>query len=371
MAQKLRVTATVGLRVREAPGLAGRIVGVLPFGAEVQPIGLADGWAILPADAGGARIRQAGAPAADAVLYASTDWLEPVGVVAPPPVAIADPRYLLGLNIQGGRLDLAHRAAQLGCRCFLVMDDFLGAHQLAEAWPGAIVMARRWWQYRADAGQILAGLEGAGSSRLYYIGHNEGDQVGQSGADLAWRLRTDVDVAGRITAGSGAKYCGGTFSMGAPDYTSAEVCGIINAELAPAYNAGQLLLDMHLYAPTPEHIYQDAELIWYERRYELALQRTALDPRRRQIVATEAGLDQGGVGGFSAHGLDAAAFVRWCRRWLQISARPVVVNGISYPSPLLAAALFQMGDRRTSGGGWAGYNLEGYFDQLADLWAGR
>lgn len=369
--EKLRVSATVGLRVRDAAGLDGRIIGLLPFGAEVQATAVVDGWAQLDAAAGGALIRQAGAPASQLAWYASRDWLEPVGVVAPPPITAADPRYMLGLNIQGGRLDLAHRAAQAGCRFFLIMDNFQGAAELAAAWPDAIVVARRWFTYRADVDGVIGGLEGAQYGRLVYIGHNEGDQVGQAGADLIWRANLDRNVAAAITRISGARYAGGTFSMGCPDYTKPEVCQIMQAGYAAAYNAGQMLIDGHLYSPDPEHIYTDAEWIWYERRWEFLFTRCGFDPRRRGIICTEAGLDQGGIGGFLAHGIDGAGFTRWARRWLEACGRPLVVAGVAYPSPLMGAALFQCGDRRTTAGGWAGYNVEQYWDQLVELWAGR
>lgn len=369
--EKLRVSATVGLRVRDAAGLDGRIIGLLPFGAEVEASGTVAGWAELPASAGGARIRQANGLAGDAVLYASRDWLEPVGVVAPPPVVAADPRYMLGLNIQGGRLDLAHRAAQLGCRFFLIMDNFQGAAELAAAWPDAIVVARRWFTSRADVAGVIHGLEGAQYGRLHYMGHNEGDNIGQAGADLIWRAELDRNVAAEIARISGAPYAGGTFSMGCPDYTDAGVCQIMRDGYAAAYNAGKLRIDCHLYSPTPEHIHTDAEWIWYERRWEFLFTRCGFDPRRRGIICTEAGLDQGGIGGFPAHGVDGAGFTRWARRWLVACGRPLVVAGVAYPSPLMGAALFQMGDRRTERGGWAGYNLEQYWDQLVELWAGR
>ena len=359
--EKLRVSATVGLRVRDAASLDGRIIGLLPFGAEVQATAVVDGWAQLEAAAGGAVIRQAGAPANALALYASRQWLEPAGVVAPPPITAADPRYLLGLNIQGGRVDLAHRAAHAGCRFFL----------LAAAWPDAIVVARRWFQYRADLAGVIQGLEGATSSRLVYIGHNEGDNIGQAGADLIWRAELDRKVAAEIARISGARYAGGTFSMGCPDYTDPAVCQIMQDGYAAAYNAGQLLMDGHFYSPDPEHIHTDDGLIWYERRWEFLFTRCGLDPRRRGLICTEAGLDQGGRGGFPAHGVDGAGFTRWARRWLEVCGRPVVVAGVAYPSPLMGAALFQCGDRRTSGGGWAGYNLEQYWDQLVELWAGR
>jgi len=369
--EKLRVSATIGLRVRDAASLDGQVIGLLPFGAEVQATAVVDGWAQLDAAAGGALIRQAGAPASQLAWYASRQWLEPVGVVAPPPITAADPRYMLGLNIQGGRVDLAHRAAQAGCRFFLIMDNFQGAAELAAAWPDAIVVARRWFQYRADVAGVIQGLEGATSSRLLYIGHNEGDQIGQAGADLIWRAELDRKVAAEIARISGARYAGGTFSMGCPDYTKPEVCQIMQAGYAAAYNAGQMLLDGHFYSPDPEHIHTDDGLIWYERRWEFLFTRCGLDPRRRGLICTEAGLDQGGRGGFPAHGIDGAGFTRWARRWLEVCGRPLVVAGVAYPSPLMGAALFQCGDRRTTPGGWAGYNVEQYWDQLVALWAGR
>jgi hypothetical protein len=79
-----------------------------------------------------------------------------------------------------------------------------------------------------------------------------------------------------------------------------------------------------------------------------------------RIISSETGVDQGGIGGFPAHNALRDEVVRWCNRYLEVQQRPLVVNGQSYPSPFLAATIFQSGDRGTQRGGWAGYNVEGY-----------
>ena len=139
---------------------------------------------------------------------------------------------------------------------------------------------------------------------------------------------------------------------------------------AAAYNARQILMDLHLYSPDMMHIWQDDGLIWFERRWEFLFTRCGFDPTVRGIVCSETGVDQGSVGGFPDHGATAADVARWVRRNQEVQQRPLVVDGKAYPSPILGAALFQLGDAFTGPGGWGGYNIEYALPELKPFWAG-
>jgi hypothetical protein len=98
---------------------------------------------------------------------------------------------------------------------------------------------------------------------------------------------------------------------------------------------------------------------WFERRWEFLYTRCGFDPKAPgRIVSSECGVDEGGVGGFPAHSMDRAAVNAYCTRFLQLQAQPLVVNGVSYPSPFLAGTLFQgdPDDQR-----WAGYRVTSFY----------
>jgi hypothetical protein len=126
---------------------------------------------------------------------------------------------------------------------------------------------------------------------------------------------------------------------------------------------------MHLYSPTPAHIQDEGEWIWYERRWEFLFTKCGFDPRVRAIYCSETGLDEGGIGGFPQHASTQDQFRTWCARFIDAQTRPLVVAGQTFPSPALGGAIFQAGDSRTSSGGWGGYNIEGYVDTIRQFWA--
>lgn len=68
------VTAPTGLRVRETPDVAGRVLGLLPFGSRVLVRDVAGTWARLALAAGGATLT-AGASDPDPHGYAAAQWL--------------------------------------------------------------------------------------------------------------------------------------------------------------------------------------------------------------------------------------------------------------------------------------------------------
>ena len=64
-------------------------------------------------------------------------------------------------------------------------------------------------------------------------------------------------------------------------------------------------------------------------------------------------------------------FRAWCAFYLKVSAQSLVVNGKTYPSPMVAATLFQWGNTYGGSGGWLGYALDNYIGVLQSAWAGQ
>lgn len=381
---KAIVTADL-LNVRTGPSRDNPVIGMLKAGDAVDVLSVKDGWAALAISAGGAPVMLAAQPV---VAYVSAEFLD-LGqgggaptqppVVAPPastspstpPVTStpASASYKLGLNTltNGG---LARQEAERGCRYFLCMNDFAGASQLKRAFPDAIVMVRRFFDHGVlpSVEQIINGLEGATDKNLVYIGLNEADQIGQDGDALRRRAQLDLDVARRIRQGSGATYAAGTFSMGCPDFTNPETCQIIREMYAPAYNAGLIAIDMHLYSPNPQHIHQPGEWQWFERRWEFLFTKCGFDPKVHAIYCSETGLDEGGVGGFKAHGTSQEQFRDWCKKYIALQNAPLVVDGVKYPSPILGGAIFQLGGNADPK--WDGYDMTNYLPTLRDFYGG-
>jgi hypothetical protein len=389
------------LRVRAAPSKTAPILGLLPQGTIVNVVRVVDGYAQVELRVGGANMRLQASPEPVAA-YLQADYLtlstatqppivapapepvqppkEPAAPVTPAPTpappkeapkpAPAVRSYLLGLNSLGNH-NLARQEAERGCKYFLMMNGFQEAGNLKRDFPDAIVMARRFFEHgwMPSVEQIMNGLEGANHGPLIYTALNEADQAGQGGEDLRKRARLDIEVARRIKqVNPRAIFAAGTFSMGTPDFTSEDTCRIIREEYAPHYNSGLIGLDMHLYSPNPEHISKPAEHIWFERRWEFLFTKCGFDPNVRAIYCSETGLDEGGVGGFPAHG-STPEFVRdWARKNIALQNAPLVVGGKSYPSPILGGAIFQLGgngDRR-----WEGYNVAGYLPVLRETYNG-
>lgn len=367
------------LNVRAGPSTDNPAIGVLKAGDIVEVLSVKEGWAALAVSAGGSPITLANQPV---MAYVSAEFLDlgqgsggngsgggsAGSVVVPPLVATATAPFTLGLNVLGNT-GLARQEAERGCRYFLCMDDIAGASQLKRAFPDAIVMVRRFFQHGSlpTADQIIDGLEGATDKHLIYTGLNEADQIGQDGDALRRRAMLDLEVARRIRQGSGATYAAGTFSMGCPDFTSAETCQIIRETYAPAYNAGLIAIDMHLYSPNLQHVDKPNEWQWFERRWEFLFTKCGFDPRVRAIYCGETGVDESGVGGFKAHNTSQEQFGDWCRKYIALQTAPLVVDGVSHPSPVRGGAIFQLGGNADPK--WAGYDVMSYLSTLNGFYA--
>ena len=366
---KAKVTADL-LRVRAQPSTDAPVVGMVVANAEVEVIEVTNGWATVGLGAGGAPVRQESADS-PAVAYLFADYLNLGGVLpdtpTPPPL-VSTSTFKLGINALSNT-GLAAREADLGCKYFLIMDDFLGASQLKEKHPDAVVMVRRYFgSGRPSPEDVMRRLEGAANPNLVYIGTNEADQYGQEGEDLRQRARFDVELAQRIKQASGATYAAGTISMGCPDFTNPQTCDIVREMYAPHYNSGLIGFDMHLYSPNMQHIDQPNEWQWFERRWEFLFTRCGFDPNVRAIYCSETGMDEGSVGGFPAHNATPEQFRDWCVNYIEMQSRPVVVNGQAYPSPIIGGAMFQLGGNNDPR--WRGYDITDYLGEFRKIYGG-
>jgi len=339
-------------------------------------------WGVVSMSAGGAALKTADAKA-DFVGYVRRDGWEWVTTTTPPvvvvpPVNATAGDFVLGINALQNTALLFEEFTR-GCKYGMVMNDFQGAANLKTAFPDRTVIARRYFpqQFFMTDKQLIDGLDGM-TAQMTYMGYNEADQGGQDGAALRERLAQDVRLAEHMKRIHGANYrpdkafyIGGTFSMGTPEWfnepQATENARIVREVFAPAYNAGLIGLDLHLYIQNPAQIDKPNEWRYFSRRWESWFERAGLDPNVRNVHCTETGLDQGGIGGFPAHGSTLEYFRDWCRKYIALQRAPLVVGGKSYRSPIRGGAIFQLGGNGDPR--WQGYNIASYLPVLREFYA--
>lgn len=390
------------LRIRAQPNTSATVIGLLKQNDVIEVLGVEDGWAQVALQAGGATVRQEWSnDPAIAYVYASYLLLnatpqpppapekpkpeppkvekpepdkpkpEPPKTDAPKPEPpkVESPSSIFHLGVNALVNDsMAYEEAKRGCRYFLIMNRPDEASRLKRDFPDAVVMLRRFFDHgwMPNVDQIIDGLWGAKDPNLVYIGLNETDQIGQDGAALRKRAELDIAVAWRIKQISGATYAAGTFSMGTPDFTSAETCRIIREMYAPYYNSGLIGFDMHLYSPDMKHIDKPGEHQWFERRWEFLFTKCGFDPSVRAIYCSETGLDEAGVGGFRSHAANKDYFRDWAKKYIALQEAPLVIGGRAYPSPILGGAIFQLGGNRDPK--WDGYEIVDYLPELREFY---
>jgi len=293
-----------------------------------------------------------------AIKYGNTQYL---AVASDPPVTPTPIGFKLGVSVLHAH-HLLEPAYAAGIRCFLIMDGVLAAVQFKRAHPDAIVMYRRFLDHGAGIPNASAfSAEAAMGNGIVFVSPlNECDNwCYGSPAEIESRAKFDGALAAMCKA-NGTIYAGGGFSMGTPDFTRQDICDAMRKFYAPYYNGGLMALNMHLYSPTMNHINSPAELIWYERRWQFLFDKCGFDPSPNLlgIYCDETGVDEGGVGGFPAHGAGCEAIRQWGVSFVAAQRKPL---SAAFPSPMRGAAIFQAGDT----GRWAGYNVQGCFDAIA------
>lgn len=313
------------------------------------------------------------------LAISSGPYVAPVPPPPTPPPVPAVTKAGLGVHaltsVKG--LQLAQAA---GCQVFMAMNRPDEACGLATGdptkwFPGCgypLVMYRIYhdtnaWS-AADMISQLAGLtENANPNKKNVIITlcNEWDNgivgAGNSAAGMTNFINWTLDCVSRLHVKGLDNVAIFSASVGTPEFNDTGVCDAIKAKLAPLWNTGAIRwLDYHSYSPNMQHIYNTTgDEIWYEKRWAQFYTRCGFDPTAPgKIISSEGGLDEGGTGGYPAHQMDRTAVLAHMTRTLQVQQAPLVVNGISYPSPFLAVAIFQ-GDPDDAK--WAGYRCTSYY----------
>jgi hypothetical protein len=138
---------------------------------------------------------------------------------------------------------------------------------------------------------------------------------------------------------------------------------------AASYNAGLLGFDLHNYSyqrRRTNHPPADARIVgpeWFERRADWFFTRCGFDPRVRRIIASETGVEAG-HGGFNWANYTDQQYREWQSDVLAIMRAPLIVGGVSYPSPYEFATVFQFG----ANGNWQGYDVRRYLPVMREQW---
>lgn len=327
----MKATTTANLRVRQGPSTDTVTLGVVPQGKEVEVISVASNWAKVDLLAGGQPMIELGGTAR-VVGYMSAAYLR-FGETQPPVVVTGAP--WIGINTTRFA-DAALYWAERGCRSFLIIDNEIACRQIKQAHPEAVVVARRWmadWQLN---GKELANKVGGEDDGVIYELFNEADQWGYGTVEQI-RIRIDHELeATRILRAKGVKVCMGGYSMGTPQMENPDIAAQVRRYTEFYNNDSGVYFSMHLYSPNLNH----PPDYWYERRYEWLFTNCGFDARLRKVIATEDGLDDGGIGGYPTHNATSADFERITTAQQSAHMQPIKVNGVSYPSPLIARMLY-------------------------------
>lgn len=359
---KIRVTDGP-LRVRSRPSLDGHELGRVPVGTVMESAGKAGDWnevSLYPSPGDGS---------VSVKGFVFSKFTAPVV----PPVTTS-PYIHIGVNNVTGNDEIVKRALTMGCRFIMVLNNPGLACWAADNYPGAVVMSRIWWNRNTPSiSSFMDRQGGANNPRVFYTGVNEADEIGQGGSgtninikEIEDRAKFDIGVAAAVRA-AGGKYAAGSFSMGTPEFLSQDVCDAMRRYYAPGFNRGDYHWNYHSYSPNmsfgkPENKDYVAP-IWYERRWEFLFTKCGFKTGGNvYVLSDETGVDEGGVGGFPAHGASDSDVVRWCKYYQDVQSAPLPDGSIS---PFIGGALFQVGNTWD----WGGYNVAGYLDALSrEVW---
>ena len=281
-----------------------------------------------------------------------------------PPPLITAPHYL-GVNVIH-ESNIAEELSGKGCMAFVILDHPDVCERIKQYHPDAVVVNRRWSNDQLTGQQQWDKFGASLNSGVINEIFNEGDGSHSYGTASQIKARIDNEFQyADIARGKGALVAFGAYSQGTPEFdpNNPITPSIIEQvkRYAIRYNTDPgIYFSMHNYSPNMGHIDNDADLIWYERRFDFLFTKCGFDPTKRKIIITETGIDEGGIGGFPAHNATAAQFTHWCERYQQIITRPIIVNGVSYPSPVCASMIFAY----TRGADWQGFDISGWHNEL-------
>jgi len=334
-------TDGTGVNVRASGAMTAAKIGVMAEGREVKPVAEVGGWT---------QIQLVKNPPSWANGWVKSDYLTALPAPAPAPV---QRQCLVGVNVISDTSAQAE-VERAGCKFALVLGGNKEAADFARNHPDGYCMVRadvkngRW---TADDFIRALGVSADMPPNLVLTLFNEADSWGSSPPELEERMRVETEFVRKARAiGCRAIIALGTFSVGNPQFASsapeyADTVRLIKQYYAPPWNAGEIGLDYHAYAPNMQHIYSDEGLPWFETRWQFFFTDCGLDPTKGQgVFIGECGVDEDGIGGFKAHGASTEDVAAHIRRVAEIQSRPLVVAGREYPSPVRGAAVFCYGN---------------------------
>lgn len=342
---KVSKTAQPYLNIRTSPN--GNKIGIAYPGSDIEVLGIENGWVKLPI--------KVGEKLAYGNLWAKAEFIDSTPISPTPSI-----KPKLGLHVMSNG-HIAGAEAAKGCKLFLIMDNFLSAHQIKMAYPDAAVMVRKFIRNRVPVEDMVRALEVYPESRLVYTGHNESDVIGTSASAIIERAAFDLAMAQAIKKiAPNAKYAAGTFSRGEPNLWDAGIIEAVKSGYAPAFNSGLLDFDMHSYSN--DHNLNDADTYWIVNRWHQLFRVCGFNPNRAQsIYSSETGVDNGKVQGFSGTGVNQDQFARWCEKYISVNSG-LNIDGVSYNNIFVGGAIYQFGGNGDSQ--WNGFEASGYTDTL-------
>ncbi|MEI7470258.1 MAG: hypothetical protein WCL57_18795 [Chloroflexota bacterium] len=269
-----------------------------------------------------------------------------------------------------------------GCRFFTCVNDVAMVNALSDL--GATVMARWIWTNWTPSHDLYFQHLSGDRAKVIYLGLDANEMGSDSPEKIRKRAAFDVTNARMIRERSRgrARYAAGSFSARHPNYDDPDVCKAIQDGYADAYNNGLLLFNVHSEVSEwqgNESLWDDQTLGYTLRRWEFLFKRCGFDPHIRGIVSDQTGLNTS-KGGFVNHGVSGDAFVSFCRRWVEVQARQLVIDpqddalmiqrhispspyvGV-WHSPFIGGTLFQLGNQGHQDW-WAKFNIDAYLNDL-------
>lgn len=318
----------------------------------------------------------------------ATQYLQPIAAPVIPGNAATD---LLGVHCLGDD-GAFNRATGYGAKTLTTMSGLFSYQKAQDRSLKVFFRLYTTAPLSADDWLRAAGFDPNGAVNngdyRYLLGINESDiqGFGQSPSEIRARAAWDkrrVDVLRRVAPN--AKICIGGWAHGCPDFTNADVVTAIRETYAPLYNSQDpanpdVFFNLHNYTKsivsegaggakaTPSNWYGSA---WFERRADFLFTLCGFNPAIRAIVSDETGGELG-AGSFNWAGYTDEQFAFWASYYLQKMVAPIVVNGVSYPSPYHASTIFQGADFVSGPAGhWGGYALiDGYMSVLSQFYSG-
>jgi len=270
----------------------------------------------------------------------------------------------------------AHWAASNGCKFIVMMDNPIGAVQLAEEFPDCMVLSRKWYAGKPTPQQAADDNSGPDPINLCRITTlNEGDYQGYGDeASCTAKFQWERDYAEACWA-RGAKLVSiGEFSQGTPNFLDPNILNYVNKLYFSKWvldNAHRLRVGWHLYANnhtlpgqlcgSPNNPIDDP--MWFQGRHREFWARAGKPAIR--MLSVENGIEAGGgsVGGGYGYG-----------RWPVDMAMAFLDDNVNYHYSLAindglwmdGLALFTFSQ---NGNNWeGGYGWGPYKDALKAFW---